>query len=147
MGYIILLRAKRHWKEAIVTILWSFALKAVEDIRNHLKLDIKGWVPIHNYSKVFTNVEIKHWYNAKTQSGHLPKWEPKARVGIYLGHSPCHAGSVALALNLKTLHVPRNTTSFFTINSPLSRTYREVKSLHIGLTWLLIIASLRRIQI
>ena len=114
MGRTILLHAKRHWKEAIGTILWPFALKAVEDMRNHLKLDTKGWAPFHNYSKVFTNVEIKHCYtwgcplfvlDTKAQSGHLPKWETNARVGIYIGHLPCHAGSVALVLNLKTLHV------------------------------------------
>ena len=31
-----------------------------------------------------------------------PKWEPRARLGIYVGHSPIHAGSVALVLNPKT---------------------------------------------
>eukprot|EP00956_Cyclotella_meneghiniana_P031730 scaffold84308_cov35-Cyclotella_meneghiniana.AAC.2 len=29
----------------------------------------------------------------------VPKWEPRARLGIYLGHSPAHAGSVALVMN------------------------------------------------
>eukprot|EP00957_Ditylum_brightwellii_P128225 9779551-Ditylum_brightwellii.AAC.1 len=33
-----------------------------------------------------------------------PKWEPKARAGGYLGHSPVHAGNVALVLNLQTDH-------------------------------------------
>ena len=35
----------------------------------------------------------------------MPKWDARSRLGIYLGHSPCHAGSVALVLNLKTLHI------------------------------------------
>lgn len=35
----------------------------------------------------------------------LPKWEPRSRVEIYLGHSPIHAGSVALVFNPRTLHV------------------------------------------
>ena len=34
-----------------------------------------------------------------------PKWDPKAWVGIYLGQSPIHTGSVALVLNPRTLHV------------------------------------------
>ena len=114
MGRTVLLHAKRDWKEAIGTILWPFAIKAVEDMRNDLKLNEKGWAPIHHYSKLFSNIEIKHWHtwdcpvfvlDTKAQSGHLPKWDPKARVGIYLGYSPCRAGSVALVLNLKTLHV------------------------------------------
>jgi len=37
--------------------------------------------------------------------GAIPKWNPKARVGVYLGHSPCDIGSVALVLNPKTLIV------------------------------------------
>ena len=32
----------------------------------------------------------------------VPKWDPRARLGIYLGKSPAHAGNVALALNPKT---------------------------------------------
>ena len=35
----------------------------------------------------------------------LPKWEPRSRAGIYLYHSPFHAGSVALVLNPETGHV------------------------------------------
>ena len=32
----------------------------------------------------------------------LPKWEPRARYRVYLGHYPFHAGSVALLLNTRT---------------------------------------------
>ena len=35
----------------------------------------------------------------------VSKLNPHARLGVYLGRSPCHAGSVALVLNLRTLHV------------------------------------------
>ena len=31
----------------------------------------------------------------------VPKWDPRYRLGIYVGHSPAHAGSVALVLNPK----------------------------------------------
>ena len=31
----------------------------------------------------------------------VPKWEPRARVGIYLGRSPSHASNIALVLNPK----------------------------------------------
>eukprot|EP00957_Ditylum_brightwellii_P003988 303818-Ditylum_brightwellii.AAC.1 len=33
-----------------------------------------------------------------------PKWNPRARAGVYLGHSAHHAGNVALVLNLQTSH-------------------------------------------
>ena len=35
----------------------------------------------------------------------MPKWDPKAHVGIYFGHSPTDTGSVVLVLNPGTLHV------------------------------------------
>eukprot|EP00957_Ditylum_brightwellii_P024644 1862581-Ditylum_brightwellii.AAC.1 len=41
--------------------------------------------------------------DSRLQSGQgigPPKWDPRARAGVYLRHSPVHAGNVALALNL-----------------------------------------------
>ena len=35
----------------------------------------------------------------------VPKWNPRSRLGIDVGHSPYHAGSVALVLNPKILHI------------------------------------------
>ena len=31
--------------------------------------------------------------------------DPGSRLGVYIGYSTCHAGSVALILNINTLHV------------------------------------------
>ena len=36
----------------------------------------------------------------------LPKWEPRAKTVLYLGHSPFHSGLVALVLNTRTGYVP-----------------------------------------
>ena len=33
------------------------------------------------------------------------KWESRSRLGIYAGHSPAHAGTVALVLNPRTGHI------------------------------------------
>ena len=35
----------------------------------------------------------------------IPKLEPKARTGVYLGHSPFHAGKVDILLNTITGHI------------------------------------------
>jgi hypothetical protein len=35
----------------------------------------------------------------------LPHWSPRSRVGVYLGHSPHHAGSEVIVLHLQTGHV------------------------------------------
>ena len=43
--------------------------------------------------------------DARLQSvggGGPPKWNPQNRLGIYLGHYPSHAGSVALVVNPKS---------------------------------------------
>ncbi len=35
----------------------------------------------------------------------IPNWEPRARMGIYVGCSPAHASNVVLILNPRTGHV------------------------------------------
>ena len=70
--------------------------------------------PLSRFSdtQVMTPMEDSHTWGcpvyileAKTAQGKMPKWEPRSRLGIYLGNSPCHAGSVALVLNPKTLNI------------------------------------------
>ena len=42
--------------------------------------------------------------DARLQSvggGGPTKWDPRYRLGIYLGHSPSHAGIIALVMNTK----------------------------------------------
>ena len=46
----------------------------------------------------------------------VPKWEPRAILGVYLGHSPSHAGSVAIILNPRTGHVSPQFHVFFDDN-------------------------------
>ena len=59
------------------------------------------------------NVQIKHYHifgcpvyildsGLQSNPKGVPKWEPRSRLGIYVGHSPAHAGSVGLVLNPKT---------------------------------------------
>ncbi|KAL7463725.1 hypothetical protein ACHAXS_009080, partial [Conticribra weissflogii] len=75
----LLLHAQRHWPEYITTMLWPLALKAAQDRMNQL-----------TDSRLQTNPKG------------VPKWEPRARLGIYVGQSPHHAGNVALVLNPNT---------------------------------------------
>ena len=43
----------------------------------------------------------------RLQSGNsmIPKWEPRARMGLYVGRSPSHAANVALIFNPCTGHI------------------------------------------
>jgi hypothetical protein len=99
------------------TLLWPFAWKGFEYRCNHFKLDKDGLSPRMHW---FTGTHVKqdlrtcHPFGCpvfvlqaglQNVGGTIPKWEPRTRVGVYLGHSPYHAGLVALVMNPRTLHV------------------------------------------
>ena len=114
-GRILLLHAKRHWPEAISTILWPYAIKCVESRKNEMSVGLDNLTPVERFANTSFPIDPSNWHtfgcpcfilddklqgNSKT-----PKWDPRACLGIYVGHSPCHAGSVALVLNPTTLFV------------------------------------------
>ncbi|KAL7470955.1 hypothetical protein ACHAXS_011261 [Conticribra weissflogii] len=112
----LLLHAKRHWPEMITTMLWPQALKAAETRLNHLSINSNGDTPLSRFANVDCQVFVRDFHtwgcpvfvlDGRLQSDPkgVPKWEPRCRVGIYVGHSPVHAGSVALVLNPTTGHI------------------------------------------
>ena len=114
-GRTVLLHAKRKWPKVICTALWPYAMQSIIVRHNHLSLDTNGRSPLEKYSGIIDMIDPKDFHTwgcpvfilAEANQGAIgtPKWEPRARAGIYLGHSPCHAGSVALVLNLRTGHI------------------------------------------
>ena len=112
----MLLHAIRHWPEMVSTILWPFALKAACERMNKLCINDDGVLPESMLASVPNSVQIQDFHtwgcpvyilDAGLKSGSIgpPKWDPRSRLGIYVGHSPAHAGSVALVLNPSTGHV------------------------------------------
>ena len=112
----LLLHAKRYWPEAITTMFWPYALLAACDAHNNWSVDENGKTPMMKLLNltIFPEIKFEHTFgcpvyilDSKLQSSGLgpPKWEPHSRLGIYLGRSPYHAGSVALVINPKTEHV------------------------------------------
>jgi hypothetical protein len=98
-------------------VLWPFALKEAAYRLNKLSIGEDGR---SNEAKFFgvdrdmIDPSLFHVFgspafvlDARHQSGvaGAPEWEPRSRLGIYVGHSPSHAGSVALILNPTTGHV------------------------------------------
>ena len=110
----LLLHAMRFCPEYISQILWPFAIKCAEDRISNLLIDIDGLTAEMKFSNSpSATVDLRNFHtfgcpcyilDSRVQSNPkgLPKWEPRARLGIYLGHSPAHAGSVALVMNPKT---------------------------------------------
>ena len=99
----------------IDTMFWPFALLAAADRLNTLHLNPDGTtpesklhgveleeLPVKNFHTLFCPVYVLDHRLHDAGSLGPPKWDPCSRVGVYLGHSPFHAGSVALVFNIKT---------------------------------------------
>jgi hypothetical protein len=116
-GRTLLLHAKRMFPEYISTILWPFAVKCYEDRMNHLVHRADGRTSFETLASLDSSplkVSDFHTFGCpcyvldhRLQSGlgQIPKWEPRSRMGIYVGRSPSHASNVGLILNPRTGHV------------------------------------------
>ncbi len=96
-------------------MFWPFAFKAAAKRHNLLSLDGQGQTPLSLLHDVpVEHIPVKTFHtlfcpvymlDSRSQSAggpSPPKWEPRSGIGVYLGHSPFHAGSVALVFNPKT---------------------------------------------
>ena len=93
----MLLHAEGKWPNAISKNLWPYALKMTNTNRNDLPRPKDGISPHETFSSVSmrNNTSHKHVFgcpvyalNASLQAGRkIPKWDIKARLGIYLGNS------------------------------------------------------------
>ena len=113
----LLLHSIRHWPSHITTMMWPFALKEAAFRLNKLSIRSDGRSNEATFFKIDSDIiepSMFHTFgspcfvlDARLQSGlsTCPKWEPRSRLGIYVGHSPAHAGTVALILNPRTGHV------------------------------------------
>jgi hypothetical protein len=111
-----LLHAIHHWPNGVSKNLWPFAIKYACNIRNRVR-SFDGKTPEEKFSGApstfTTDVSQYHPFgcpayvlDARLQGGNkIPRWEPRSWVGVYLVHSPYHANSIALILNLTTGHV------------------------------------------
>jgi len=107
-GRTLLLHAKRMFPEYISSILWPFDVKCYKDRLNNLVHLADGRTPYETLASLdaapinTSNFHtfgcpcyiLDHWLQSGT--GKIPKWEPRARMGIYVGRSPSHASNVAL---------------------------------------------------
>lgn len=113
----LLLHGIRMWPQMIDSMFWPFALKAYTERLNCLQLDSFGQTPESRMAGVSLQkqyVRVSHYHTLfcpvyvldsrlQTAGGAgPPKWQPRSRIGVYLGHSPFHSGSVALVWNPRT---------------------------------------------
>ena len=111
----LLLHGIRMWLQMIDEMFWPFAIKDVAERHNILHVDHKGLTSSSILHGVYLeDIPVKYFHtlfcpiyalDARLQSAGgagPPKWEPRSRIGVYLGHSPFHARSVALVWNPNT---------------------------------------------
>ncbi|KAL7546945.1 LOW QUALITY PROTEIN: hypothetical protein ACHAWF_014538, partial [Thalassiosira exigua] len=111
----LLLHGMRMWPQMVDSMLWPFAFKAMAERLNSLQVNLDGStaesvlyglqpqeIPVKTFHMLFCPVYVLDSRLHSTGGAGPPKWEPRSRIGVYLGHSPFHAGSVALVFNPAT---------------------------------------------
>lgn len=111
-----LLHAIHLWPDGVSKNLWPYALRYACLLRNRVRLK-DGSTPeaLFSRTKQQSSVNLSQFHpfgcpayvlDDRLQGDNkIPRWEPRSRLGVYLGHSPYHAQNVALVLNLTTGHV------------------------------------------
>ena len=103
------------WHKVIKAALWHYSLISAAKRHNELALDENGESHLEKFSGIKEEIMCSDWHTwgcpvfiqaEENQSGltRTPKWEPRSRTGVYLGHFPAHAGNVSLVLNIITGH-------------------------------------------
>ena len=108
----ILLHAIIRWQSAVTIHLWPYALCHANDVRNAIPSqdDVTSSLDRFASVKLPPRLRLYHTFGCpifalseRLQNGSsIPKWSPRARMGVYLGTSPRHARSVSLILSLST---------------------------------------------
>ena len=107
-----LLHTQARWPEATNVALWPYALRSASYLLNSLPNAKHGHSPLEVFSATKVSPSLKHHHtfgcpvyalNNALQAGHsILKWKSRARLGLYLGHSPRHSSNIHLVLNLTT---------------------------------------------
>lgn len=114
MARAMLLHVRLHWLDEFDPNLWPFALDYAVWIYNHIPMpDRGGFSPEELFSRSKGGCELlrrlrvfgcpAYVLDPKLQDGKkIPKWEPRARCGMFLGFSPEHSTTIGLILNVRT---------------------------------------------
>ena len=108
----MLVHAESKWPNVITSNLWPYALREANETLNATPNKVTGKVANQTFSGNDAPTVLRHYHpfgcptyvlNDSLAAGKsIPKWQKRARLGVYLGRSPNHAQSVALVLNLAT---------------------------------------------
>ena len=106
-----ILHAKGRWPEAIHLSLWPYALRMAVHVHNNVPNAADASSRLEAFAQIAVSPKSSHYHTfgcpaymitTEAEQGRANKWEGSLVLGIYLGPSPHHAGSVSLVLNLTT---------------------------------------------
>jgi hypothetical protein len=108
----MLIHAMIPWPEIIQESFWPFEIQLAIDIHNSTPSD-SGVTPLEIFSDTKNhNNPLLHMHlfgcpifvlePTLCQNHKIPRWKPRLRVGVYLGHSPDHASSLPLVYSTTT---------------------------------------------
>jgi hypothetical protein len=107
----MLLHMSLHWPKQADLELWPFALEHTAYVCNHLPCSDTRLAPQEIYTSSlfvsYDHLDSLHTFGCpvyvlhpRLQDGHkVPKWQPRARRGQFLGYIPEHSSSIGLILN------------------------------------------------
>lgn len=112
MARTSLIHANRRWRTAINVHLWPYALRKANESLNVSIRKGSTASPLELFTGVQVQPDLRSEHpfgcpayvlDSSLQNRHkIDKWADRARLGIYIGPSPAHAGSVGLILSMKT---------------------------------------------
>jgi len=116
MSRAMLIHLSVHWPDEYHVDLWPFAMDYAVWLYNHTPQRDSGLAPMEIFCSIRLNCEYlrrakvfgcpSYVLDPKLQDGNkIPKWNPRARIGQFLGFSKLHSSSVGLIRNLRTNHV------------------------------------------
>jgi hypothetical protein len=127
----MLLHSILHWPEVADLKLWPFALDHKFFLWNNMPHRDTHLVPIEFFTSTkfqnYKHLERCHVWGspvfvldpALQDSKKIPKWNPRSRLGMYLGNIPVHSSTVARVLNLRTGYI---TAHYHTVHDDLFST-------------------------
>jgi hypothetical protein len=109
---MMLLHAKARWPSGVHLSLWPYALRNAVHLHNTAPVLPDSTSRLEKFSGTSLGFHMKDNYtfscpvfplqNDLASGSKIPKWSPRARLGLNLGLSPFHARNVSLVLNLTT---------------------------------------------
>ena len=102
-----------RWPQAVTINLWPYALRNAVNVSNMVPDNIDGSCKLERFANVPISPRMKNFHtfgcpvyalksDLQNNGGATSKFDSRARLGVNLGLSPCHARNVSLVLSLDT---------------------------------------------